>query len=75
MDWGLFFLCLFILIAGIAIGIFLARFVVKKEFEKNPPISEDMIAAMLKSMGQAPSQKRVNQIVKQMKEANKKKKK
>ena len=75
MDWGLFFLGLFILIVGIAIGIFLARFVVKKEFEKNPPISEDMIAAMLKGMGQAPSQKRVNQIVKQMKDANKKPKK
>ncbi|MGL5021151.1 MAG: YneF family protein, partial [Mycoplasmatales bacterium] len=39
MDWGLFFLGLFILIVGVAIGIFLARFIVKKEFEKNPPIS------------------------------------
>lgn len=62
-----------VLIIGLVVGLFSARFVIKKEFEKNPPISEDMIAAMLKGMGQPASQKRVNQIMKQMKGANKKK--
>lgn len=61
-----------IFIAGVALGIFLARFIVKRELMKNPPISEDMIAAMLKGMGQAPTKKRVNQIMKQMKAANNK---
>ncbi len=61
-----------IFIAGIVLGIFLSRFIVKRELMKNPPISEEMIAAMLKGMGQAPTKKRVNSIMKQMKAANQK---
>ena len=63
-----------ILLVGLIIGVFASRFIIKKEFEKNPPISEEMIAAMLKSMGQPASQKKVNQVMKQMKTAGKKKK-
>lgn len=59
-------------IVGLVAGIFGARFIIKREFEKNPPIGEDMIAAMLKGMGQAPTKKRVNQIMKQMKATTKK---
>lgn len=54
-------------IGGIVAGTFLSRFTLRKHFEDNPPISEDMIANMLKSMGQPASQKRVNQIMKNMK--------
>lgn len=54
-------------IGGIVAGTYLSRFTLKKHFEENPPISEDMIANMLKSMGQPASQKRVNQIMKNMK--------
>ena len=61
-----------IFIAGLALGMFLARYVVKKEIQKNPPITEDMISAMLKGMGQPATKKRVNQIMKQMKEAGRK---
>ncbi len=64
-----------VLIVGIVIGIYLSRFIVKREFEKNPPISEEMIAQMLRSMGQPASKKRVTQITKQMKQTNTKKKK
>lgn len=67
-----------VFVVGLGVGIYAARFVVKREFEKNPPISEDMIAAMLKSMGQPASKKRVAQVTKSMKAAgqksNKKKK-
>ncbi|WOO86638.1 YneF family protein [Mollicutes bacterium LVI A0039] len=61
-------------ILGIVAGTFLSRFTLRKHFEENPPISEDMIANMLKSMGQPASQKRVNQIVKSMKANGKTKK-
>lgn len=54
-------------ILGIVAGTFLSRFTLRKHFEENPPISEEMIANMLKSMGQPASQKRVNQIMKSMK--------
>lgn len=62
-------------ILGIVAGTFLSRFTLRKHFEENPPISEDMIANMLKSMGQPASQKRVNQIVKSMKANGKSKSK
>ena len=34
--------------------------------QKNPPINEQMIRAMLSSMGRTPSQKQVNQTMKAM---------
>lgn len=61
------FLVILTFILGIVAGTFLSRFTLKKHFEENPPISEEMIASMLKSMGQPASQKRVNQIMKNMK--------
>lgn len=68
-----FFWIVLAFLAGIVAGTFLSRFTLKKHFEENPPISEEMIANMLKSMGQPASQKRVNQIMKSMKASSKKK--
>ena len=34
--------------------------------KKNPPINEKMIEVMMSSMGRKPSQKQVNQVMKQM---------
>lgn len=73
MDFTQFLIYLTVFALGAALGIFLSRFIVKRELAKNPPISEDMIAAMLKGMGQPATPKRVKQIVKQMKEAGQKK--
>ena len=39
---------------------------VKKELKKNPPINEQMIKTMMSQMGRTPSQKQVNQMMKQM---------
>jgi len=38
----------------------------KKYLKDNPPINEQMIKAMMTSMGRTPSQKQVNQMMKQM---------
>lgn len=69
-GWFIFYLVITFILGGVA-GTFLTRFTLKQYFAKNPPISEDMIASMLTAMGQAPTKKRVNQIIKQIKGNNK----
>ena len=54
------------LLAGAAIGFFVARTYMKKYLKKNPPINEQMIKAMMTQMGRTPSQKQVNQMMKSM---------
>ena len=55
-------------------GFFLARKYMVKYFEENPPIDEQMIRTMMLSMGQKPSERKINQMVNQMKGQAKKKK-
>lgn len=52
---------------GLAAGFYGARLYMKKYFKENPPISEDMIAAMMSQMGQKPSAKKLNQVMNMMK--------
>ena len=59
-------LLLFGLIAGGVAGFFIARNYMKKYIKQNPPINEQMIKAMMMQMGRTPSQKQVNQMMKQM---------
>ena len=59
------------LIPGLIIGFFGARIFMTKYLQKNPPINEDMIKTMMTSMGRKPSQKQVNQVMKQMSRVNK----
>ncbi len=59
-------LLLFGLIAGGVVGFLLARKYMKKFIKQNPPINEQMIKAMMMQMGRTPSQKQVNQMMKQM---------
>ena len=59
------------LIAGVILGFFGARFFMQKYLKKNPPINEDMIKMMMSGMGRTPTQKQVNQVMKQMQKINK----
>ena len=61
IAWGLI-----VLVVGIIAGFLIARFVTKKMLEKNPPINEKMIEAMMSGMGRKPSQKQVKQVMAQM---------
>ena len=54
------------LIAGLAIGVFVARTLMMKYMKKNPPINEEMIKALMSGMGRTPNQKQINQMMKQM---------
>lgn len=57
------------LVAGLAIGFFVCRFVVKRELKKNPPISKDQIRALLRATGRTPSEAQVEQAIRSMNEA------
>ena len=59
------------LIVGIIIGFFGARIFIKKYLQKNPPINEQMITALMTSMGRKPNSKRVKQVMQQMNRFNK----
>ena len=54
------------LIIGIVAGFFIARTLFKKQLKDNPPINEEMIKTLMRGMGRQPSQKQVNQLMKQM---------
>jgi len=55
------------LIAGLVAGFFLARYFLKKQLQKNPPINEKMIRTMFAQMGRTPSEKQVREIMRNMK--------
>ncbi len=76
MNLGLaIFLIILALIGGAVAGFFLSRRYMMKYFEENPPIDENMIRTMMLSMGQKPSERKINQMVGQMKSQAKKKEK
>ena len=54
-------------IVGAVAGFFIARRSMETYIKNNPPISEEMMKSMMTSMGQKPSQKRLNQMMAQMK--------
>ncbi|MDF2946080.1 MAG: hypothetical protein K0S51_759 [Bacillales bacterium] len=54
------------LIAGTALGFYLARRYMFDYLKKNPPVNEQMLKVMMAQMGQKPSQKKINQMMKSM---------
>ena len=55
-----------VLIVGGVIGFFLARWLLKREIQKNPPINEKMIRVMFAQMGRTPSEKQIREIMRNM---------
>lgn len=60
------------LVAGVALGFFLARKYMMDYLKKNPPINEQMLRTLMMQMGQKPSQKKINQMMRAMNNQNKK---
>lgn len=54
------------LIVGLVIGFLISKKLVSKQLKENPPINEEMIKTLMRGMGRNPSQKQVNQLMKQM---------
>lgn len=67
------FLIILALIGGAVAGFFLARKYMMDYFEKNPPIDEDMLRMMMLQMGQKPSERKIRQMMTQMKARTNKK--
>jgi uncharacterized protein len=59
------------LIAGVALGFFIARRYMMSYLKKNPPINEQMLKVMMMQMGQKPSQKKINQMMTAMNKQSK----
>jgi uncharacterized protein len=64
--WQLILVGVLALLAGIALGFFIARKYMMSYLKKNPPINEQMLKMMMMQMGMKPSQKKVNQMMKAM---------
>ncbi|MBP1949220.1 YneF family protein [Virgibacillus litoralis] len=60
------------LIAGVALGFFIARKYMMNYLKKNPPINEQMLRTLMMQMGQKPSQKKINQMMRSMNNQNNK---
>ena len=61
------------LIAGVALGFFIARKYMMDYLKKNPPINEQMLRTLMMQMGQEPSQKKINQMMRAMNDQQDKK--
>ena len=53
------------IVGGVA-GFVIARYVLKKQIEKNPPINGKMIRVMFQQMGRTPSEKQIREIMRNM---------
>ncbi len=54
-------------ILGGVIGFVGARYVFKRQLQKNPPINENMIRAMFMQMGRKPSESQIRAVMNSMK--------
>ena len=54
------------LIVGVLAGFFIYKKLVSKQLKENPHVNEEMIKTLMRGMGRNPSQKQVNQLMKQM---------
>lgn len=55
-----------VLLVGGALGFFISQRYFKRYLEKNPPVNEKMIRAMMTQMGRKPSEKQVRQVMASM---------
>lgn len=69
-DGGWFGLVIGALILGAVGGFFLARYIIQKQMEKNPPINEKMIRAMYMQMGRKPSEAQIRAVMNSVKKSN-----
>ena len=69
-DGGWFGLVIGALILGAVGGFFLARYIIQKQMEKNPPINEKMIRAMYMQMGRKPSEAQIRAVMNSVKKNN-----
>lgn len=65
--WQFVLYLILALIVGLAVGFFGARYIIKKQMQKNPPINENMIRAMFMQMGRKPSEAQIRAVMNSIK--------
>ena len=65
-SWVFWLWIVIALLVGAAVGFVVAQRQLKKQLQKNPPINEDVVRTMMMQMGRTPSQKQINQVMKQI---------
>lgn len=65
--WQFVLYLILALIVGLAAGFFSARYIIKKQMQKNPPINENMIRAMFMQMGRKPSEAQIRAVMNSIK--------
>ena len=70
---GFVFIILGCILVGFIAGFLVARKVISKYLQKNPPVNENMIRAMYRQMGRTPSEKQVREVMRSMEDAKNKK--
>ncbi len=70
--WQLLIIVLIVILITAIATFFITRKLFAKQLEKNPPINENMIRAMMTQMGRTPSEKQVRAVMRSMNEAKNK---
>ncbi len=70
--WLAILLIVLALIVGAILGFFISQRYFKRYLEKNPPINENMVRAMMMQMGRKTSEKQVRQVLNSMNQAKNK---
>ncbi len=65
-SWVFWLWIIIALLVGAVVGFFIAQRQLKNYLQKNPPINEDVVRTMMMQMGRTPSQKQINQVMKQI---------
>ena len=65
-SWVFWLWIIIALLVGAVVGFLVAQRHLKKYLQKNPPINEEVVRTMMMQMGRTPSQKQINQVMKQI---------
>ena len=65
-NWLFWLWVIIALLVGAVVRFFVAQRQLKKYLQKNPPINEEVVRTMMMQMGRTPSQKQINQVMKQI---------
>jgi uncharacterized protein YneF (UPF0154 family) len=68
-TWLIIVLIVVALLVGAVLGFFISQRYFKKYLKENPPVTEQMIRAMMTQMGRKPSEKQVRQVMQSMNQA------
>lgn len=74
LDGGWFGLVIGALVLGAVAGFLVTRWLMQKQLRDNPPVNENMIRAMFRSMGRKPSEAQIRAVMKSMQQESNSKK-